>query len=96
MAELTANDFRFTTKGDTIFAFVCGEPLQKVQIKAFSNHKFHEIKSVEMLGVSGVLNFSQTNDALAVSLPETLPSDYAVCLKIVPVLNLVPQSISKY
>lgn len=96
MAELTEEDFRYTTKGDTIFAFVCGTPKDKVAIKVFSGDSYHKIGSVQMLGVPGKLNFVQNPKTLVVSLPEKLPSDYAVCLKIVPVLNPVPKSISIY
>ncbi len=96
MAELTALDFRFTTKGDTIFAFACGKPESKVVIKAFSTYNFHKIKSVELLGTSGKLTFTQSQGNLEIMLPKELPSDYAVCFKIVPLLNNVPTSLSKY
>ena len=96
MAELTAKDFRFTTKGDTIYAFVCGVPEKSVSIKAFSRVKYHQINSIRMLGVDKDLKFVQNNDALEIDMPDNKPCDFAVCLKIVPVLNPVPESISRY
>ena len=96
MAELTSQDFRFTTKGDTVYAFLCGMPEKKISIKAFSEVKYHRVKSVSMLGVDKDLIFVQTNGALEIEMPDNKPCDFAVCLKIVPVLNPVPKSLSKY
>jgi alpha-L-fucosidase len=96
MAELTAQDFRFTTKGDTVYAFICGAPENDtVSIRTFSAKRYHEIQSISLLGVEGNLQFEQKNDALYVSLPSALPCDYAVCLKMIPVLNPVPESIDR-
>jgi alpha-L-fucosidase len=97
MSELTAQDFRFTTKGDTVYAFVCGIPeTGTVSIRTLSAQRYHEIQSISMLGVEGDLRFEQKDDALHVSLPSALPCDYAVCLKIIPVLNPVPESLAGY
>ena len=96
MAELTAKDLRFTTKGDTIYAFVCGLPERGISIKAFSELKYHQVKSVRMLGVDQDLKFVQTNGALEIEMPSSKPCNFAVCLKIVPVLNPVPRSLSGY
>ena len=87
MAELTANDYRFTTKGDTVYTFICGKPSGQIKIKAFREGSYHRIKSVEMLGYNTELSFVQKGDGLAVSVPELLPSDYAVCLRIIPLIN---------
>ena len=96
MAALTAQDFRFTSKGDTVYAFVCGIPEKNISIKAFSTKNYHVIKSVSMLGISQPLKFKQNNDILEVELPEKFPSDYAICLKLTPELNPVPKSLSAY
>ena len=97
MPELTARDYRFTTKGDTVYAFICGTPeVDTVSIRTFSATNYHEIQSVSMLGVDGNLRFEQKDDALYVAVPPALPCEYAVCLKIVPVLNPVPESLAKY
>ena len=85
--ELTANDFRFTTKGDTVFGFICGEPKGEVKIKQFNKLNYHIIQSVSMLGSKDVLKFSQEKDGLVVQMPETLPSKNAVCLKIIPKID---------
>jgi alpha-L-fucosidase len=95
MATLTAQDFRFTTKGDTLYVFVCGTPTEKVSIKTFAAAKYHRIKSISMLGVEGELKFEQKNDALHITLPETHPSEHAICLKIIPDLIPAPKSLEK-
>ncbi|MDR1289712.1 MAG: alpha-L-fucosidase, partial [Planctomycetaceae bacterium] len=95
MATLTAQDFRFTTKGDTIYVFVCGTPVEKVAIKTLVAARCR-IKSVSMLGVEGELKFEQKDDALHVILPETKPCEHAICLKIIPDLIPVPKSLEKY
>jgi alpha-L-fucosidase len=95
MSELTAQDVRFTTKGDTVYVFVCGTEAQTVSIKAFSTVKYHRIKSISMLGVEGELKFEQKEDGLHVALPDTKPSEYAICLKITPALNPTPKNIDK-
>ena len=86
-AELTANDFRFTTKGDTVFAFICGEPEGEVKIRQFNKLNYHTIQSVSMLGSKDALKFSQEKESLVVQMPETLPSKNAVCLKIIPKID---------
>jgi alpha-L-fucosidase len=87
MAELTANDFRFTTRGDTVFAFICGEPTGEVKIRQFNQLNYHTIQSINMLGVKDALKFSQEKDGTVVQMPESLPSKNAVCLKIVPKID---------
>ena len=86
MAQLTAEDYRYTTKGDTIFAFVCGEPEAEIRLESFSAKSYHRLKSVEMLGVDPPLQFSQTEEALVVAVPDKLPSKYAICIRIIPLL----------
>ncbi|MDR2643406.1 MAG: alpha-L-fucosidase [Planctomycetaceae bacterium] len=96
MATLTAQDFRFTTKGDTVYVFVCGTQTDKVAIKTFAEKIYYRIKSVSMLGAEGELKFEQKDDALHVVLPETKPSQHAICLKITPILIPVPESLKDF
>ena len=87
MAELTASDFRFTAKGDTVYAFICGEPTGEVKIKQFNKGNYHTIKTITMLGVKDPLKFSQEKDETVIQMPDLLPSKNAVCLKIVPKID---------
>jgi alpha-L-fucosidase len=86
--NLTANDIRFTTKGDILYAMVMGWPDGgKVSIKSLAaNSPYYkgEIGSLERLGSPGRLEFVRDENGLAATLPENGNSAYAIALKIVP------------
>jgi len=98
-APLTAKDIRFTTKGDTVFAFVFGAKtttppeLRTVTIRNFAARNYHKVAKVELLGTAGELQFTQAPDALHITLPATLPCDHAICLKITPQPPPVPADL---
>jgi len=81
----TANDVRFTTKGDkTLYAFIMGWPAEgKITIR--SPAKFPEvtgkITDVSLLG-AGKVKWTHDAEGLTVELPAKQPCDYAVALKI--------------
>jgi alpha-L-fucosidase len=83
--EFTYEDVRFTTKGDTLYAFFMGWPGDgKLDIRALgtnSEQKTGEITSVELLG-GGKLTFARDGEALKVVMPDHKPSEYACTLKI--------------
>ena len=82
--DLTAEDIRYTTKGDAIYAFVMGVPEKEAVIPALGTKSPQlpgKIVNVELLG-SGTMSFQQNEDSLRVSLPETKPAEYAVALKV--------------
>jgi alpha-L-fucosidase len=82
--DLTAEDIRYTIKGDTIYAFIMGVPDKETVIRALgtkSPQQPGKIVNVELLG-AGKLSFQQNDESLRVSLPETKPSEYAIALKI--------------
>jgi alpha-L-fucosidase len=81
----TAQDIRFTTKGDTLFAITLGEPKGQVRIESLAsgnNFVKKPIKSIKLLGSSKALKWTQNADALVIQLPESLPSIYASSFKI--------------
>ncbi|MCP4311533.1 MAG: alpha-L-fucosidase [Bacteroidetes bacterium] len=82
MNELTAEDIRFTCKGDTVYAFTGDLPEEEIVLKSFNSVAFNTINSVEMLGINEPLQFIQDMEALKVKIPPMLPCDYSVCLKI--------------
>jgi alpha-L-fucosidase len=85
-AEYTAEDFRFTTKGDALYAIALGEPAGRVAIRSLglgSVGKPRAVKSVRLLGVRQPLRFEQTTSALFVEVPGTLPTRHASALKII-------------
>ena len=82
----TAEDIRFTTKGDALYAIVLASPANgKVTIRtlaAGSSHYPKDIGRVELLGSRGALDFTRTQEGLVVSLPGRKPGDLAFALKI--------------
>ena len=83
----TPEDFRFTTKGDTVYAFMMGWPDSgNATIKSLAQNSENfprEIAKVELLGV-GPLTFTRDMAGLIVNLPENKPNDIAYTLKITP------------
>lgn len=75
---LTADDFRFTTKGpSTIYAFVMGWPKNEVVIQALGTQSAQRpgrIVNVELLGYEEKLNFQQQPAGLRVQFPAEPPS----------------------
>lgn len=83
--DLTANDVRFTTKGNTLYAFVMGWPGKQAVIPALAisaKQGVGKIQNVELLG-AGKVKFAQDAIALTVQLPEKQPSEHAIAFKII-------------
>ncbi len=83
----TAQDFRFTTKGDTLYAFLLawpGEPRAVIKSLATNSPQVagRKITDVSLLGHQGKLQWTQDEQGLTVQLPEKAPSEHAVTLKI--------------
>jgi len=75
----TSNDYRFTQKENTVYAFIMEWPEQKrLTINSFIDEK---VTSVELLG-HGVVKFKLTNTGLEVHLPDNRPCNAAYTLKI--------------
>jgi len=82
----TSEDFRFTTKGDTLYAIALAWPedrrLVVRSLASGSEHVNGRVKRVRLLGRRGSLKFEQTAEGLVVQLPAEPPSKYAVALAI--------------
>jgi alpha-L-fucosidase len=82
----TAEDVRFTMKGDTGYAFVMAWPENgKVTLKSLAQggaHYPNEIARVELLGHSGPLTFNRDTAGLVVNFPDQKSNQYAYALKI--------------
>jgi alpha-L-fucosidase len=84
--DLTAEEVRFTTKGDALYAFIMGWPEKLVLIKPLATSsplKPPKIGNVELLGYSDKVIWTQDEQGLTVVMPEKKPCDYAIALKIV-------------
>jgi alpha-L-fucosidase len=87
LATYKSEDVRFTTKGDTLYAFVMSWPgSRSATIKTLANNSpqaaNRKITEVSLLGYSGKLEWTQTADGMTVKLPEKTPSEPAVTLRI--------------
>jgi alpha-L-fucosidase len=83
--DLTAEDFRFTTKGQALYAFMMGWPGKQAVIPALSSSSSHapgKIERITLLGQPAPLKFTRDASALKIDLPDNPPSDYAVAFHI--------------
>ncbi|MBI9018892.1 MAG: alpha-L-fucosidase [Phycisphaerae bacterium] len=80
-----AEDIRFTTKGDVLYAIALDWPGEEMVIKSLrANEKaFGDIKEIRMLGHEGKLEFSREVDGLVVKMPDSKPCANAFTVKIV-------------
>jgi alpha-L-fucosidase len=82
---LTAEEVRFTTKGDTLYAFVMGWPDKQAVIKPLATNSSltpQKVKNVELLGYNDKLKWTQDDKGLTVQMPDRKPCDYAVAFRI--------------
>jgi alpha-L-fucosidase len=78
----TAEDIRFTQKGDTVYAFALGWPADgKLDIKTLAKGSSalpKDVQRVELIG-GGPIHFSHEPSGLKLTLPDKAPNDYAYC-----------------
>ena len=82
--DLTAEDVRFTTKNNAVYAFVMGWPDQAAVINALglaSAQNPGTIRNVELLGYKGLLKWKQDVAGLRVEMPLEKISDVGITLK---------------
>jgi len=80
---IVADDVRFTTKGDYLYAIALDNPPQALMIKNITPEKPGKIKSVELIGSKNKVNWSQTNLGLSIQPLPSCPTLQAVPFKIV-------------
>ncbi len=81
--QYTAEDIRFTAKGDALYATCLGWPGHEVTITAVVPLLYEsEIASVSMLGVEGKLDWQMTPDGLTITTPVDKPCEHAYVFKI--------------
>jgi alpha-L-fucosidase len=82
----TAEDIRFTTRGDTLFAIALAWPeTGRILVRALARPGGQDERSVAkvaLLGHQGRLEWEQTPTGLAVKLPAGTPGESAVSLRI--------------
>ncbi|HJQ30754.1 MAG TPA: alpha-L-fucosidase [Pyrinomonadaceae bacterium] len=84
--ELTAEDVRFTRKGQTLYAFFMGWPERgEVNVASLATPgglAAGRVGKVELLGFPGELKWSQDAEGLKVRLPEERPGSHAFALRV--------------
>jgi alpha-L-fucosidase len=83
-APRAAQMYRFTTKGDTLYAIALGWPGAQATVTSLATGAagVGRITRVELLGHDGALEFTQDADGLKVKMPADKPCDYAYALKV--------------
>jgi alpha-L-fucosidase len=83
-ATYTAEDFRFTTKGNTLYAIELGWPSGgEAVIHALGTSVGDQrIESVDLLGSDAKLQFQQQPDGLHIQLPAQDPGKYAYAFRV--------------
>ena len=80
-APFTAQDIRFTTKGDALYAIGLGWPEGTVTIASLGTEA-GQIETTSMLGSGAPLTWSQDEDGLTVQMPLERPCEHACTLKV--------------
>lgn len=80
-------DFRFTTKGHTLYAILMDWPddKNKVVIQSLATNEYMDVSKIEqvsLLGADNRLTWTKTDAGLEVELPTHAPCDYAYVIKI--------------
>jgi alpha-L-fucosidase len=81
----TAEDFRFTTKGDVLYVIGFGWPnngevvIHSLALTVGGEH----VQSVTLLGSDAKLQFDQRSDGLHVRMPAQAPAKYAYALRVI-------------
>lgn len=84
-SSFTADDIRFTARGDTLYAIVMGWPTKPLQIKTLGTDAdllSKSITNIQLLGSHEKIQWEQNEQALTIEIPRTQPCDAAVVFKI--------------
>ena len=78
----TARDIRFTTKGETLYALLLAWPEDgKLVVRSLAKPA-GRISGVSLLGATGDVQWTQTEQGLLVTLPEKKPCEHVFVLKV--------------
>ncbi len=79
--KFTAQDIRFTTNNGNLYAFVLATPNKDIVIKNLNSTNV-KIKSIELLGFDGEIQFKQTAENATIKLPKAKNLEYTWVFKI--------------
>jgi alpha-L-fucosidase len=76
-------DFRFTSKGNAVYAFQMRYPdHREAFIRSLGKTSGHNVTGVKVLGYDGKVVFNQAEDGLLVRLPDQKVVEYLPCIKV--------------
>jgi alpha-L-fucosidase len=81
----TAEDFRFTTGSNTLYAIELGWPTNGVSVKSLGKSAKlldGKIRKIELLGSKEKVKWKRTDEALVITQPKNEPNNFAVVYKI--------------
>ena len=79
----SADDVRFTAKGDALFAIALARPTAShLTLKSLASSVSGSVDRVETLGSPTPLRFDRNAQGLTIELPQTMPGEHAVAFKI--------------
>ncbi len=81
-ADHVAADIRYTTKGETLYAFTLAIPQKPLMIKTLSDKRNQQIKEISLLGSQEKVNWEQSKEGLQIQPPSEAPCDHALTYKI--------------
>ena len=79
-----AQDIRFTTKGDVLYALALGIPEQPLEIRSLAKGTQNAVKiqNISLLGSNSTIQWEQTSEELIIQPPAKAPCDHALAFKI--------------
>lgn len=77
----TEQDFRFTKKGEALYAITLVPPTSAIEIN-YLNAKKIKINSIQLLGYEGAISFTQSNEKLIIDKPADAEVEFAWVFKI--------------
>jgi alpha-L-fucosidase len=83
--KYSAQDIRFTTKGNTLYAFCLGKPETDIMIKSLAKSSKladKDIALISMVGSKGKIVWKQNADALVIKKPANMPAWEVIGFKI--------------
>jgi alpha-L-fucosidase len=82
---LTADDIRFTTKGDKLYVFCLGWPDKDIEVRALGTASGlwpGKISNIRLLGSDEKLKWTLTPERLQIARPAHQPGEFAITLEL--------------
>jgi alpha-L-fucosidase len=80
--SFTAEDFRFTTKGNNLYAIEFGLPSNGTAVIHSLGASEQKVQSVSLLGSESKIEFQQQADGLHIQIPQGVPTEIAYTFRI--------------